>query len=43
LALLLPSSWKPIEASDVAKAMISAAKAGKAGLTLYYFKEMTQK
>lgn len=43
IAFLLPSSMKPVEASDVAKAMIAAAKKGKAGMNLYYFKEIMQK
>lgn len=43
IAFLLPSSWKPIEAADVAKAMIATAKKGKAGMNIYYFKEMTEK
>jgi len=42
-AFLLPSFWKPIEVADVAKAMIATAKKGKAGMNIYYFKEMTEK
>jgi uncharacterized protein YbjT (DUF2867 family) len=43
IAFLLPSSMKPVEAADVANAMITAAKKGKAGMNLYYFKEIMQK
>lgn len=43
LAFLLPSSMKPVEAADVAKAMIAASKKGKAGMNIYYFKEMMEK
>jgi uncharacterized protein YbjT (DUF2867 family) len=43
IAFLLPSSWKPVEAADVAKAMIVTAKKGNAGMNIYYFKEMTKK
>jgi len=40
LSILFPSKYKPIEASDVAKAMIEAEKAGKKGVGFYHFREM---
>jgi uncharacterized protein YbjT (DUF2867 family) len=43
IAFLLPSSMKPVEAADVAKAMIATAKKGKAGMNIYYFKEIMEK
>lgn len=39
-SLLIPSKYKAIEAAEVAKAMIKAAKAGKEGLSIYYYREM---
>jgi uncharacterized protein YbjT (DUF2867 family) len=43
ISFILPSSWKPIEASDIAAAMINAVKSGKDGMNLYYYKEMMGK
>jgi uncharacterized protein YbjT (DUF2867 family) len=43
IAFLLPSSMKPVEAADVARAMIKTAKKGKAGMNIYYFKEIMEK
>jgi uncharacterized protein YbjT (DUF2867 family) len=43
IGFLLPYAWKPVEACDVAKAMIATAKKGKAGMNIYYFKEMMEK
>lgn len=43
VARLLPSAWRPIDASAMAAAMIHATKKGKPGMNLYYYKEMLQK
>jgi uncharacterized protein YbjT (DUF2867 family) len=43
ISFMLPSSWKPIEASAIAAAMINAVKSGKQGMNLYYYKEMMGK
>jgi uncharacterized protein YbjT (DUF2867 family) len=40
LSFLFPSKYKPIEAHDVAKAMIAAARKNMPGFTIYHFKEM---
>jgi len=40
LTFLFPSKYKPIEAEDVAKAMVAAEKAGKMGVSIYHLKEM---
>lgn len=37
---LIPAKYKDIQASDVAKAMIKAAKEGKEGMKVYYYSEM---
>jgi uncharacterized protein YbjT (DUF2867 family) len=39
-SLLIPSKYKAIRASAVATAMLKAAKEGKNGLHIYYYKEM---
>lgn len=39
-SLLIPSKYKAIRASAVATAMLNAAKEGKNGLHIYYYKEM---
>lgn len=39
-SLLIPSIYKPIQAVQVAKAMIIADKSDKAGVNIYEFKEM---
>lgn len=40
VSFILPSKYKPIEASDVARAMVAAAKTGRPGFTIYQYKEM---
>ena len=40
LSFLFPSKYKPIQAKDVAKAMIVACKQDKPGLLIYHYKEM---
>ncbi len=40
LAFLIPSRYKPIEAADVAKAMIRVSKLAKPGLHVYYYSDM---
>jgi uncharacterized protein YbjT (DUF2867 family) len=40
LSFLFPSKYKPIQAKDVAKAMIAACKQDKPGLLIYHYKEM---
>lgn len=42
LSFLIPSKYKPIEAHDVAKAMIAASKSGRPGFKVYHFNEMMQ-
>lgn len=39
---LLPSQWKPIQASAIASAMMSASKSGRRGMNIYNYKEMKQ-
>lgn len=39
-SFLIPSKYKAIAATDVAKAMMKAAKAGKEGLSVYHYREM---
>ncbi len=39
-SFLIPSKYKGIQAVDVAKAMIKAAKGKKEGLKVYYYREM---
>ncbi|MBK8088666.1 MAG: NAD(P)H-binding protein [Chitinophagaceae bacterium] len=39
-SFLIPSKYKGIQAADVAKAMINAAKEGKEGVKVYYYREM---
>jgi len=39
-SFLLPSKYKPIEASDVAKAMVAAAKKNEEGFFVYEYEEM---
>jgi uncharacterized protein YbjT (DUF2867 family) len=41
LAFITPSKYKPIEAADVAKAMITAAKTATPGLHVCYYSDMT--
>jgi uncharacterized protein YbjT (DUF2867 family) len=43
ISFLLPPAYKPIDANDVASAMIKAVKKGTPGMNIYYFKEMMQK
>jgi len=40
-SFLIPSKYKGIQAADVAKAMINAAKEGKKGVKVYYYRDMT--
>jgi uncharacterized protein YbjT (DUF2867 family) len=40
LSFLIPSRYKPIEAQQVAKAMIKAYRSNKKGITVYEYKEM---
>ncbi len=39
-SFLIPSNYKPIEATDVAAAMINAAKAKEEGCKIYYYRDM---
>jgi len=39
-SFLLPSKYKPIEATDVAKAMITASKETKKGFFVYEYNEI---
>lgn len=39
-SFLIPSKYKAIEAANVAKAMMKAAKTGKEGLSVYHYREM---
>jgi uncharacterized protein YbjT (DUF2867 family) len=39
-SFLIPSKYKPIHASDVAKAMLAAGKKGKEGVFVYEYKEI---
>jgi uncharacterized protein YbjT (DUF2867 family) len=41
-SFLIPSKYKPIQAKDVVKAMIAAAKENKEGFFVYEYKEMKQ-
>jgi uncharacterized protein YbjT (DUF2867 family) len=40
LGALFPSRYKPIKASDVARAMIAASKQNKTGFRIYHYREM---
>jgi uncharacterized protein YbjT (DUF2867 family) len=40
LSFLFPAKYKPIQAEDVAKAMLAASKQDKPGFRLYHFREM---
>ena len=40
ISFLLPSKYKPVQAKDVAKAMLVLAKSGKEGINLYEFTEI---
>jgi uncharacterized protein YbjT (DUF2867 family) len=40
LSFLIPSDYKPIKASDVAKAMIAASKKSLKGFNVFHYKEM---
>jgi|SRR6478735_6562533 len=40
ISFLLPSKYKPIQAKDVAAAMIAAVKKNKNGIRIYEFKQM---
>jgi uncharacterized protein YbjT (DUF2867 family) len=40
VSFLFPSKYKPIKASDVAKAMVAASKLQKPGVSVYHFREM---
>jgi len=42
-SFLIPSKYKGIQAADVAKAMINAAKEGKEGVKVYYYRDMFAK
>ena len=42
LSLIMPANMRAIQAEDVAKAMVAAAKHGKPGVTIYHYKEMLQ-
>ncbi len=42
-SFLIPSKYKGIQAADVAKAMIKAAKDGKEGVKVYYYRDMFAK
>lgn len=39
-SFLIPSNYKPIEATDVAAAMVKAAKAKEEGCKIYYYQDM---
>jgi uncharacterized protein YbjT (DUF2867 family) len=39
-SLIIPSKYKAINGATVAKAMLTAAKEGKEGLSVYYYNEM---
>jgi uncharacterized protein YbjT (DUF2867 family) len=40
LSFLFPSKYKPIQARDVARAMVAASKTGNPGFQIYHYKEM---
>ena len=40
LSFLMPDNYKPIRASDVAKAMVSESKNYKSGHKIYHYKEI---
>lgn len=40
ISFLIPSKYKGIQAADIAKAMVNAAKEGKEGLKVYYYRDM---
>ena len=42
LSFLIPSQYKPMEASEVARAMIAASKRDNPGFHIYHFKEMME-
>lgn len=42
LSFLMPSRYKPVQASDVASAMILASKANVSGVKVYHYSEMMQ-
>lgn len=42
LSFLFPSKYKPILAEDVARAMITASKADKPGVSVYHYAEMKE-
>jgi uncharacterized protein YbjT (DUF2867 family) len=42
LGILFPSNFKPIRASDVARAMVATAKQAKSGVTVYHYREMME-
>ncbi len=41
-AFLIPSVWKPIDARDVAKAMLALSKGEEPGTRFYYYRELMQ-
>jgi len=41
-SFLLPSKYKPIQASDVAKAMVAASKTNEQGFFVYEYREMRE-
>ncbi|MBL7745393.1 MAG: semialdehyde dehydrogenase, partial [Chitinophagaceae bacterium] len=40
ISFLLPAKYKPVQAGDVAKAMLAAAKEKKEGVFVYEYREM---
>jgi uncharacterized protein YbjT (DUF2867 family) len=42
LSFLFPSKYKPVEAHDVAKAMIEASKRKTSGFHIYHYKEISE-
>lgn len=41
-SFIIPSKYKGIQAADVAKAMINAAKGGKEGVKVYYYRDINE-
>jgi uncharacterized protein YbjT (DUF2867 family) len=41
-SFMIPSDYKPVNAEDVAKAMIAASKLNKPGFTIYQYKEIIE-
>jgi hypothetical protein len=41
-SFLIPSIWKPIDARDVAKAMLALSKKEEPGTRYYYYQDLMQ-